>query len=268
VRSLNSKNLDVTLKLPQIYKEKEQYLRNKVATALQRGKIELSLQLENLTVQTEANLNKPLIEQYLHELEQIASKAGLNPSDQLLAAVLRMPDVVKQEAPGPLSENEWEIVSRTITQALQQNNEFRISEGRQLEQHLKETCLQISSLLEQIPAFEKNRLESLRNRILKSLSELKESVQVDQNRFEQELLYYIEKFDISEEKVRLAKHIEFFFETMHEESNGKKLGFISQEMGREINTLGSKANDATIQRLVVQMKDELEKIKEQLMNVL
>ncbi len=179
-----------------------------------------------------------------------------------------MPEVLKQEV-RQLDQQEWETIASTIEQALEQNDDFRVSEGRHMQQDLSGHCKQIDSLLQQIYPLEETRITNLKNRIRKSLAELKDSLPADDNRFEQELIYYLEKLDISEEKVRLTKHLEYFQETLNEEgSTGKKLGFISQEMGREINTIGSKANDAAMQKLVVQMKDELEKIKEQLMNVL
>lgn len=268
IRSLNSKSLDVSLKIPQLYKEKEQALRTQVAQSLERGKIELSISIENTSSLPAQVLNLPVISKYYKELEQVALHLGLAVSDQLLVSVLRLPDVLKQEV-RQLEESEWEAVSEAVQQALDQNVEFRDSEGQHLEKDLRERCQQIFLLLQDIPPLEKARISNLRNRMIKSLNELGESVQHDPNRFEQELIYYLEKLDISEEKVRLSKHLEYFLETMEETaSSGKKLGFITQEIGREINTIGSKANDAAIQKVVVQMKDELEKIKEQIMNIL
>lgn len=268
VRSLNSKSLDINLKIPQLYKEKEQFLRTSISQTLERGKVELSISIEHTAPQASQTLNKPLISMYYKELEQVALELGVPVSDQLLAAVLRLPEVLKQEV-RQLDQQEWETIASTVQQALEQNDAFRLSEGRHLQEDLTGRCRLISNLLQQISPLEQARITTLKNRIKKSLAELKESLPADDNRFEQELIYYLEKLDISEEKVRLTKHLEYFQETLDEStSQGKKLGFISQEMGREINTIGSKANDASIQKLVVQMKDELEKIKEQLMNVL
>lgn len=265
---MNSKSLDVALKIPPLYKEKEQYLRTQIAQALERGKIELSISIDNSSAQQGNTLNKPLIIKYFKELQEISYDLAITVSDQLLAAVLRMPEVIKQEV-RELQPQEWDAVSAAVQQALEQNIEFRDSEGQHMEKDLNYHYQQIGSLLEQIPPLEQTRMDNLKNRMIRSLEELKDSVKADPNRFEQELIYYLEKLDISEEKVRLAKHLEYFKETMNEpSSNGKKLAFISQEMGREINTIGSKANDADIQKLVVQMKDELEKIKEQMLNIL
>jgi uncharacterized protein (TIGR00255 family) len=268
IRSLNSKNLDLSIRIPQLYKEKEHILRNRVAQALERGKVELVVSIENKSDQTGYTLNKPLITQYFGELKEVATQLGTPVSEQLLAAIMRLPEVLKQESQ-QLDEAEWKQVLQALDKALQQTLDFRESEGEHLEKDLQNRIEQISGLLQQITPFEAERVNNLKYKLLKSLEELKDSMQHDPNRLEQELIYYLEKLDITEEKVRLSKHLEYFIETLKEPANsGKKLGFITQEIGREINTIGSKANDAAIQKLVVQMKDELEKIKEQLMNIL
>lgn len=268
IRALNSKNLDLSIKAPQQYREKENAIRNLVSATLERGKIEVILSLESQGTNSVVSLNKALLKTYYQEMKQIAEELGVGASENLFTALMRMPEIFKSESE-PLDPQEWEIIERGIQDALEQLQAFRLSEGQHLQQDILLRIELIGSLSKQIETFEPKRIDNVRERLLKALSDLGENVRKDENRFEQELIYYLEKFDITEEKVRLAKHLEYFTETVKDQAaGGKKLGFITQEIGREINTIGSKANDADIQKLVVQMKDELEKIKEQLLNIL
>ncbi len=268
LRTLNSKNMDVSLRLPPPYKDKEQELRNMLSQSLVRGKAELIVGFDNTDAQQSLSLNKPLLQQYYSELVQLSDELGAPISADLLPSLLRMPDVMKQPAQ-EVDEQEWAVVLGTVKEALEQTRAFRMSEGAHLEADLAGRISEIRKLLSQIPSFEENRMQNLKDKLQKAIGEMRDRLQSDPNRFEQELIFYLEKLDISEEKVRLNKHLDYFEETMDgEQAQGKKLGFISQEIGREVNTIGSKANDADIQKLVVQMKDELEKIKEQLMNIL
>jgi uncharacterized protein (TIGR00255 family) len=268
LRTLNSKNMDVSLRLPPPYKDKEQELRNMLSQSLVRGKAELILGFDNTDAQQSLSLNKPLLQQYYSELVQLSDELGAPVSADLLPSLLRLPEVMKQPAQ-EVDAQEWAVVLGAVKEALEQTRAFRMSEGAHLEADLSDRISEIRKLLSQIPSFEKNRMQNLKDKLQNAIGEMRDRLQSDPNRFEQELIFYLEKLDISEEKVRLKKHLDYFGETMaSEQAQGKKLGFISQEMGREINTIGSKANDADIQKLVVQMKDELEKIKEQLMNIL
>lgn len=268
LRTLNSKTLDISFRLPNAFKACENDLRNLLGQQLVRGKIELSVVLENGSNTTSSTLNKPLLLQYHKELAELAAGLGYGPSPELFTALLRLPEIFSQQGQEP-GETELGLLMQTVTEALQQTNAFRESEGNHLQADINARISAIRSLLHDIAPLEVSRKEALTDKIIKGLGELKNSIMHDPNRFEQEMIYYLEKLDISEEKVRLEKHLDYFMETLDEpESSGKKLGFIAQEMGREINTIGSKANDATIQKIVVQMKDELEKIKEQLMNIL
>lgn len=268
VRTLNSKTLDINLKLPAFYKELEPVLRNLLAQYLGRGKAELSIGIEANSSLSAYVLNTPLLEKYYTELRELAKDLGDEKADGLLASLLRLPDVLKQQNQ-EVEEQELNELIKTATEAIMQADAFRISEGAHLHEDLLDHSRTIDQLLQQISPLEQERMASLKNRLLKNLNDLQQAGQPDPNRFEQELIYYLEKLDISEEKVRLRKHLDYFEETLNlNESSGKKLGFIAQEIGREINTIGSKANDAAIQKIVVQMKDELEKMKEQLMNIL
>jgi uncharacterized protein (TIGR00255 family) len=213
-------------------------------------------------------INEPVVKDYYENLYRISGELGLNPSLELLGMVMRMPDAIRTEKP-ELDEKEWIEVKAAIMQALQELTHFRDSEGKAMEKDLRQRVVAISGKLKEVATYEQERIAQIRGRIDNNLATLLSREEIDQNRFEQELIFYVEKLDLSEEKVRLANHCDYFLETMDEErAVGKKLGFISQEMGREINTLGSKANHAEIQRLVVEMKDELEKIKEQILNIL
>jgi uncharacterized protein (TIGR00255 family) len=269
IKSLNSKQLDTSTRLPNLYKDKELDIRQLIASVLERGKIECAFYYEqNGDTLQSGIINEPVVKAYYHQLYRISGELGLEASMELLSTVMRMPETIRTEKP-ELEEKEWEMVSDALKQALESLNTFRSQEGRSLESDLRQRVDAITSKLEQVAIYEKERIEQVRERIGKQLEELHMKEGVDENRFQQELIYYIEKLDISEEKVRLANHCKYFLETMEDQgSTGKKLGFISQEMGREINTLGSKANHHEIQKLVVEMKDELERIKEQVLNVL
>lgn len=268
VKTLNSKTLDMSIRLPVLYKGFEQEIRNMLSRYLVRGKVDFFIGFENGTMLAEASVNIPLMEKYFREISGLYERLGMTAGPELLPALLRFPDIFS----APVGDNglaDWEPLMPAIMQAIEQADAFRTSEGRHLENDLMQRITAIGDLLSGIDPFEGARMENLRARLLNGLRELGENVRPDENRFEQELIYYLEKLDISEEKVRLVQHLDYFKETMGEgDSSGKKLGFIAQEIGREINTIGSKASDAGIQRLVVQMKDELEKVKEQLMNIL
>ena len=267
IKSLNSKQIDTSTRLPAIYKSKDLQVRKLLAEKLERGKIECSFHyefLEGATVQ----INAALVKEYFLQLSKISDELGIESKDQLLTSIMRLPDTVTSEK-AELDEEEWGKVIEALKYCLEDIDKFRIQEGLSLEKDLKGRCISISENLVAVEQFEQERISKLKERIFSNLEEVKSKEDVDQNRFEQEIIYYMEKLDISEEKVRLKNHCDYFLEVLEKGSpNGKKLGFISQEMGREINTLGSKANHTDIQRLVVEMKDALEKIKEQVLNVL
>jgi len=268
VKSLNSKQLDTNTRLPSLYKEKEIDIRQLIASELERGKVECSFYYELSGDVAPGIINEPVVKFYYDQLYRISGELGLETSLELLSTVMRMPDTIRTEK-AEMEEQEWEAVKASLNEALDHVNSFRIQEGLSLENDLRHRVDAISQKLSLVEPFEKERIEQIRERIEKNLDELGQKESVDENRFEQELIYYIEKLDISEEKVRLANHCKYFLETMEDQGPaGKKLGFISQEMGREINTLGSKANHKEIQKLVVEMKDELERIKEQVLNIL
>ena len=262
VKSLNSKNLDINARIPQAYREKELELRNTIAQKLNRGKIDFSLYIESSGEEAFTQINQGVVREYMRQLGDIA------PADtaHLLEMALRLPDTFKTERE-ELDAQEFILIQEALAKALEALLIFRAEEGKTLEEDFSQRIKTIQELLESIKLMDAERLGAVRQRLEKAVADLSETA--DPNRFEQELIYYLEKYDITEEKVRLSKHLEYFLHTMDsEEFNGKKLGFISQEIGREINTIGSKANDAAMQRIVVQMKDELEKIKEQMLNVL
>jgi uncharacterized protein (TIGR00255 family) len=268
VRTLNSKQLDTNTRLPSLYKEKELEIRQLIASTLERGKVDCSLFYDLSVEATSGTINAPVVKNYYDQLYKISGELGLEASIELLTTVMRLPDTLRNEKP-ELVDEEWSTVKEGLQQALRQANGFRLQEGESLDKDLRERVTAISKKLDGIEKLEDDRMSRIRERIGNNLSEFLNKEDMDQNRFEQELIYYLEKLDISEEKVRLSNHCNFFLETMeNHEPVGKKLGFISQEMGREINTLGSKANHSEIQRLVVEMKDELERIKEQILNVL
>ena len=262
LKSLNSKSLDLNARMPSIYREKELSIRKLLADKLVRGKVDFSIYVEATAEDTSTQINTPVVKQYMEQLRQVVEGSEI----ELLKMAVKFPDAlntVREE----IDENEWSTISKEINTAVADLNSYRLNEGKVLEQDFINRVDTIGDVLEQVIAMDPERVEGVRERLHKGVAELKEKY--DENRFEQELVYYIEKFDITEEKVRLKNHLNYFVESINsEESNGKKLGFISQEMGREINTIGSKSNYAPMQQLVVQMKDELEKIKEQLLNVL
>ncbi|HER40705.1 MAG TPA: YicC family protein [Salinimicrobium catena] len=262
IKSLNSKNLDLNARIPSQYREKELLLRNLISRSLTRGKVDFSVYVEITGEETTAAVNRAVVRKYMEQLREIV------PGDEteLMKMAVRMPDALKTERE-EIDEEEFKVIETAVEEALKEINDFRSAEGKALEEELVQRAQNIQRLLQEVIAMDPDRIAGVRERLLKGIAELKENV--DENRFEQELVYYIEKFDITEEKVRLENHMNYFLETLNSaDSNGKKLAFISQEMGREINTIGSKSNYAPMQQLVVQMKDELEKIKEQLLNVL
>ena len=263
VKSLNSKGLDLNVRLPLTYREKELPLRNVVAQVLERGKVDFSLYVEVTAEETSSKINAPIVLSYIQQMRQIIPSAD---ETELMKMAVRMPDALKVERV-ELDETEWTKINEVIEQALENIQSFRRSEGNTLEQDFIIRIQNIQSLMDQATALDGERIATVKERLRNNLNELE--VNVDENRFEQEVIYYLEKMDITEEKVRLANHLNYFLETLSgSEANGRKLGFIAQEMGREINTMGSKSNHAQMQKLVVQMKDELEKIKEQVLNVL
>ena len=268
VKSLNGKQADISTRLASQYKEKDLELRTLVAQKLARGKADLSVSIENRPEEGAAVINTSLFAAYKRQITEIAEATGTELPQDMFATILRMPDVMKTEQNG-LSEDEWAAVKACVEDALDKLEEFRTHEGAGLEKFFTERLDIIENLLhDEVPKYEKSRIDKIKARMRENLAEI-QSKAYDENRFEQELIYYIEKLDISEEKQRLQKHLDYFRSAMKEsESQGKKLGFVAQEMGREINTLGSKANHAELQIVVVKMKDELEKIKEQVLNVL
>ena len=267
IKSLNSKQGDFIVRMPSVYKEKELVFRTLLANLLHRGKIELSVYSESNGEESQHTFNKELAINYYNELKEVAEAIGQESQDYL-AQIVRMPDVLKVERP-ELKEDEAKFLQDLIEEAIEQVNGFRKQEGEKLQQDFNQRIVSILSLLKEVEKHDPKRIEGIRERITKNLEEILTPDKADYNRHEQELIYYIEKLDITEEKVRLKAHCDYFMETMEKsKTQGKKLGFIAQEIGREINTIGSKANYAEIQRAVVQMKDELEKIKEQVLNVL
>tara|TARA_B100000497_G_scaffold12160_1_gene13825 strand:+ start:4350 stop:5195 length:846 start_codon:yes stop_codon:yes gene_type:complete len=262
IKSLNSKSLDLNMRMPSAYRSKELGLRKSIAAELIRGKVDFSLHVDTSGKETHTNVNTTVINKYIQQLEAVSTGTRM----QFLQMAIKMPDAISTER-DDVDENEWDNIYIEIRKAIENISQYRLEEGIVLEADFKKRIGIINNLLEEVLKIDPERIINVRERLNKGVCELKEKY--DENRFEQELVYYIEKFDITEEKVRLQNHLEYFIKTLSSgESNGKKLGFISQEMGREINTIGSKANFAPMQKLVVQMKDELEKIKEQLLNVL
>ena len=263
IKSLNSKGLDLSTRMPQTYREMELKVRNEISTKLERGKIDFSIFIESTTDQTSNKVNVPIVKAYITQLQNVYPNSD---ETELLKMAIRMPDAMKVERE-EMEANDWENIQKTISEAIENILEFRQSEGKSLE---KEFLLRIGNIREYMNealAHDSDRMTSIKDRLHHAISDLKTNV--DENRFEQELIYYLEKLDITEEKVRLTNHLDYFIETINKsEANGRKLGFITQEIGREINTMGSKSNHAPMQKLVVMMKDELEKIKEQVLNVL
>ena len=262
IKSLNSKGVDLNVRIPSSLREKELSMRNHVAKTLKRGKIDLSVYVESTGGERSAQLNTPVIEAYMAQLKSIADGENVD----LLQMELRLPESIQTERE-TIDETTASAIMSGLEEAVGTLQDFRLTEGQALAQDFEQRIQTIGQLMETVKTKDQERIPSVRARLLKALEDLAQTV--DQNRFEQELVYYLEKYDITEETVRLSNHLKYFITTMNsDESNGKKLGFITQEMGREINTIGSKANDASLQQLVVQMKDELEKIKEQVLNVL
>lgn len=262
IKSLNSKSIDLNARMPSSYREKELELRKLVANSLLRGKVDFNLYVELTGDTTSTQVNEVAVKQYMNQLKNIADGDDL----RLLEMALRFPDAMKTDKED-IDETEYEAIKEALQGALVEINEFRSEEGSVLEKDFLDRITTLNNLLEEVITIDPNRQATIRERLEKAVQDLK--ADVDANRFEQELIYYLEKYDITEEKVRLANHLDYFSKTlMSDDSNGKKLGFISQEIGREINTIGSKANFAQMQQIVVQMKDELEKIKEQMLNVL
>lgn len=262
IKSLNSKSLDLNTRIPANYREKELQLRRSISTALERGKVDFGLYVELTGEETSSEINTAVVKGYMKQLGQIAAGDEL----KLLEMAVRLPDALKTDRT-EVDDEEFKAITTAVDEALARLQEFRTEEGRALELDFRERVQAILNLLEKVAEVDVERLDTIRERLEKAVADLQ--VEVDANRFEQELIYYLEKYDITEEKVRLRNHLDYFTSTLEAEgSNGKKLGFISQEIGREINTIGSKANYAPLQQLVVQMKDELEKIKEQMLNVL
>ena len=266
VRSLNSKQIDANVKMSSIYRDKEIGLRKLLSEKLQRGKIELSIWRESSDSSAKYTLNTELIKEYFSQIQEITSSLSINSSD-IMPSLLKMPEVlVKGEEKA--EDNEWEEIAKGIDIAIGNILQFRLDEGEKLETDITERINKLSTLLIDISPFAKGRIEKVKKSLADKLAEI-DTKNIDENRFEQELIYYLEKQDITEEQVRLDVHLSYFIETMKADApNGKKLGFIGQEIGREINTIGSKSSDAEMQKIVVQMKDELEKIKEQLLNIL
>ena len=268
VKSLNSKQLDLQTRIAPIYREKEMEIRQMVAAAVVRGKVDFSLWIEKDATVDATPINAALVENYYRQMKDIAAKTDIPMSEDPLYTLLRMPDVLTKTEQEVLSDEEWLVARKGITEALDALVSFRTQEGAALQKKFTEKIDNIAQLLAEIEPWEKGRVEKIRQRITDGLQQIP-GVEYDKNRLEQELIYYIEKLDISEEKQRLANHLKYFRETMAEPAGqGKKLGFIAQEMGREINTTGSKSNQAEMQNIVVMMKDELEQIKEQVLNAL
>ena len=268
IKSLNSKQLDINTKLPWLYKEKEPEIRNLISHKLDRGKIDLSIFFDILDEELATVINKSVVKNYYNQFKEIATDLKIDLDDQIFTAIMKLPDTLKtqkQEMPA----DEWEAVKLRIIESIEMLDFYRIEEGNSIMEDLQKCIGKILSLLEKVETFETGRIKKVREKLTAILEENISSENIDKNRFEQELIFYLEKYDINEEKVRLKTHCDYFIETVNTPSpNGKILNFITQEIGREINTIGSKANDASIQKLVVMMKDELEKIKEQTLNIL
>ena len=268
VKSLNSKQLDLNTRIAPLYREKEMEIRQMVAEAVIRGKVDLSVWIEKDMAVDATPINAALVENYFQQMKSISDKTGIPMPEDCFYTLLRMPDVLTKTETEVLDEEEWLVVREAVEEALKNLVDFRTQEGAALQKKFTEKIDNIACLLAEIEPFEKSRVERIKARIIDGLQQIP-GVEYDKNRLEQELIYYIEKLDISEEKQRLANHLKYFRDTMNEPAGqGKKLGFIAQEMGREINTTGSKSNQAEMQNIVVKMKDELEQIKEQVLNAL
>ena len=263
VKSLNSKGLDLNTRMPSVFREMELGLRNQLSQRLERGKIDFSLYVEVTGEETSSKINVPIVKAYINQMKEVIPNAD---DTELMKMAVRMPDALKIER-DEIDENEWKDIQKVIDEAINNICQFRKDEGVSLEKEFLHRIANIMTLMNNAVGYDAERIETIKTRLRNSIDEIK--VTVDENRFEQELIFYLEKYDITEEKVRLENHLNYFIETLAgTESNGRKLGFITQEMGREINTMGSKSNHTEMQKLVVMMKDELEKIKEQVLNVL
>jgi len=263
IKSLNSKGLDLNTRMPSVFREMELGLRNQLSQCLERGKIDFSLYIEITGEETSSKINVPIVKGYINQMKAVIPNAD---ETELMKMAVRMPDALKTER-DEIDENEWKEIQKVIDQAMQNICQFRKDEGVALEKEFLHRIANIMTLMNTAVSYDAERIETVKSRLRTALDELQ--VNVDENRFEHELIFYLEKYDITEEKVRLENHLNYFIETLAgTEANGRKLGFITQEMGREINTMGSKSNHTEMQKLVVMMKDELEKIKEQVLNVL
>jgi uncharacterized protein (TIGR00255 family) len=263
IKSLNSKGLDLNTRMPSVFREMELGLRNQISQRLERGKVDFSLYVEVTGEETTSKINVPIVKGYINQMKAVIPNAD---ETELMKMAVRMPDALKTER-DEIDENEWKQIQTVIDEALENIANFRKDEGASLEKEFQLRIANINNLMNEAVSYDAERVETVKTRLRTALDELK--VNVDENRFEQELIFYLEKYDITEEKVRLGNHLNYFLETLNgTEANGRKLGFITQEMGREINTMGSKSNHTEMQKLVVMMKDELEKIKEQVLNVL
>jgi uncharacterized protein (TIGR00255 family) len=263
IKSLNSKGLDLNTRMPSVFREMELGLRNQISQCLERGKVDFSLYVEVTGEETTSKINVPIVKGYMNQMKAVLPNAD---ETELLKMAVRMPDALKTER-DEIDANEWKQIQTVINEALENIANFRKDEGASLEKEFQLRIANINNLMNEAISYDAERVETVKTRLRTALDELK--VNVDENRFEQELIFYLEKYDITEEKVRLGNHLNYFIETLNgTEANGRKLGFITQEMGREINTMGSKSNHTEMQKLVVMMKDELEKIKEQVLNVL
>ena len=269
IKSLNSKQLDLNLRMPNLYKEKEMEIRSMVKEQLDRGKVDMNIYFDSSESDKDVSINQSVVMQYFNQMMEISRQLGLEPEgNELLQTVMRFPDTLQVKSE-ELSEQEWLQLKTGIEKALEEINRFRLQEGKALIKDISYRIELIQQLAAEVPQFEMKRVEVIRQKLQEKINEWTDIKNIDQNRLEQEIIYYLEKLDITEDKVRLANHCKYFLETVEkEDAPGRKIGFIAQEIGREINTMGSKANDHDIQKLVVRMKDELEKIKEQSLNVL
>lgn len=268
IKSLNSKQLDINTRVPALYREKDIEIRRLISEMLIRGKVDFALYLDNLGTESTSKINAAIVKDYHRQLSEVYRDLNLEVNESIMQTIMRLPDTVKMTYE-ELDEIEWLVVRENLVKTLEELNRFRDQEGQALRIDIESNIKNILDLLAQVDPHENQRMDNVKARILESLEALQLNGNMDKNRFEQELIYYMEKLDINEEKVRLANHCSYFTETMNEdEPSGRKLGFIAQEIGREINTLGSKANESNLQRIVVQMKDNLEKVKEQVLNVL
>lgn len=268
IKSLNSKQLDLSTRIAGIYREKEMEIRNLISQKLERGKVEFTLYIDNSGKESGAKINQTIVKSYYEQLKALSAETGIPETQDWLAVIMRMPDALKTETE-ELDENEWSEILKVIESAITKLIEFRNQEGKTLEGVFNQKIGRIGELLTEIEPYETERVDKIKIRLEENLQALSDKIDYDKNRLEQELIFYIEKLDVNEEKVRLKNHLEYFIKTMHtEHSAGKKLGFIAQEIGREVNTLGSKSNHSEMQKIVVMMKDDLEQIKEQILNTL